>query len=105
MAKTRPTFICRCVRFRCRSRRPPSSSCRRSCQSRRGLFAYTSIPTFRNAHEVLFVERRGVDVLDAIVVIGCLGTLQIFPGPCLVLVPGIRSGSRKKTQDDSKRLC
>ncbi len=45
-----------------------------------GIFAYTSIPTFKNARDTLFVERRlGVDVLDAIVVIGCLGTMSIFP--------------------------
>jgi Cu2+-exporting ATPase len=70
-----------------------------------GLFCYTSIPTFRNAREVLFEEKRlGVDVLDAIVVIGCLGTLQIFPGTVLCWCLGFGRVLVKKTQDDSKRL-
>ena len=70
-----------------------------------GLFLYTSIPTFRNAREVLFVERRlGVDVLDAIVVIGCVGTLQIFAGTVLCWCLGFGRVLVKKTQDDSKRL-
>ena len=44
------------------------------------LFAYTSIPTMKAAREVLVEEKRlGVDVLDAIVVVGCLGTMSIFP--------------------------
>ena len=69
------------------------------------LFLYTSIPTFRNAREVLFVERRlGVDVLDAIVVVGCLGTMQIFPGTVLCWCLGFGRVLVKKTQDDSKRL-
>ena len=72
---------------------------------RRGLFAYTSIPTFRNARDVLFQERRlGVDVLDAIVVVGCLGTMQIFPGTLLCWCLGFGRVLVKKTQDDSKRL-
>ena len=70
-----------------------------------GLFAYTSIPTFRSARDVLFRERRlGVDVLDAIVVIGCLGTMQILPGTLLCWCLGFGRVLVKKTQDDSKRL-
>ena len=70
-----------------------------------GLFAYTSIPTFRKAREVLFVERRlGVDVLDAIVVVGCMGTMKIFPGAVLCWCLGFGRVLVKKTQDDSKRL-
>ena len=70
-----------------------------------GLFLYTSIPTFQNAREVLFDERRlGVDVLDAIVVVGCLGTMQIFPGTVLCWCLGFGRVLVKKTQDDSKRL-
>ena len=70
-----------------------------------GLFLYTSIPTFRSAREVLFDEKRlGVDVLDAIVVVGCLGTLQIFPGSVLCWCLGFGRVLVKKTQDDSKRL-
>ncbi len=70
-----------------------------------GLFLYTSIPTFRNAREVLFVERRlGVNVLDAIVVVGCLGTMQVFPGTVLCWCLGFGRVLVQKTQDDSKRL-
>jgi Cu2+-exporting ATPase len=70
-----------------------------------GLFLYNSIPTFQGAREVLFVERRlGVDVLDAIVVVGCLSTLQIFPGAVLCWCLGFGRVLVKKTQDDSKRL-
>ncbi len=70
-----------------------------------GLFLYTSIPTFKNAREVLFVERRlGVDVLDAIVVIGCVSTLNIFAGTVLCWCLGFGRVLVKKTQDDSKRL-
>ena len=69
------------------------------------LFAYTSIPTFKAAREVLVDERRlGVDVLDAIVVIGCLGTMSIFPGTVLCWCLGFGRVLVKKTQDDSKKL-
>jgi heavy metal translocating P-type ATPase len=69
------------------------------------LFAYTSIPTFKAAREVLVEERRlGVDVLDAIVVIGCLGTMSIFPGTVLCWCLGFGRVLVKKTQDDSKKL-
>jgi Cu2+-exporting ATPase len=69
------------------------------------LFIYTSIPTFRAAREVLFKERRlGVDVLDAIVVMGCLGTMAIFPGTVLCWCLGFGHVLVKKTQDNSKKL-
>jgi Cu2+-exporting ATPase len=69
------------------------------------LFAYTSIPTFKSAREVLVDERRlGVDVLDAIVVIGCLGTMSIFPGTVLCWCLSFGRVLVKKTQDDSKKL-
>ena len=69
------------------------------------LFAYTSIPTFKAAREVLVEERRlGVDVLDAIVVVGCLGTMSIFPGTVLCWCLGFGRVLVKKTQDDSKKL-
>ena len=69
------------------------------------LFAYTSIPTFKAAREVLVEERRlGVDVLDAIVVVGCLGTMSIFPGAVLCWCLGFGRVLVKKTQDDSKKL-
>ncbi len=70
-----------------------------------GLFAYTSIPTFKNAREVLVEEKRlGVDVLDAIVVVGCLGTMSIFPGAVLCWCLGFGRVLVKKTQDNSKKL-
>lgn len=69
------------------------------------LFAYTSIPTFQSAREVLFDEKRlGVDVLDAIVVVGCLGTMAIFPGAVLCWCLSFGRVLVKKTQDDSKKL-
>ena len=69
------------------------------------VFAYTSIPTFREAKDVLFKERRlGVDVLDAIVVVGCLGTMSIFPGAVLCWCLGFGKVLVKRTQDNSKKL-
>lgn len=69
------------------------------------LFIYLSIPTFKSAREVLFVERRlGVDVLDAIVVVGCVGTMNIFAGTVLCWCLSFGRVLVKKTQDDSKRL-
>lgn len=69
------------------------------------LFAYTSITTFKEAYDVLVHERRlGVDVLDAIVVTGCLATGQIFAGSVLCLCLSFGRMLVKKTQDDSKRL-
>jgi Cu2+-exporting ATPase len=69
------------------------------------LFAYTSIPTFREARKVLFEEKRlGVDVLDAIVVVGCLGTMTIFPGAVLCWCLSFGRVLVKRTQDNSKKL-
>ena len=69
------------------------------------VFAYTSIPTFKEARAVLFEERRlGVDVLDAIVVVGCLGTMSIFPGAVLCWCLGLGKVLVKRTQDNSKKL-
>jgi heavy metal translocating P-type ATPase len=69
------------------------------------LFAYTSIPTMKAARQVLVEERRlGVDVLDAIVVAGCLGTMSIFPGAVLCWCLSFGRVLVKKTQDDSKKL-
>jgi heavy metal translocating P-type ATPase len=70
-----------------------------------GLFAYTSIPTFKEARNVLVDEKRlGVDVLDAIVVIGCLGTMAIFPGAVLCWCLSFGRVLVKRTQDNSKKL-
>jgi Cu2+-exporting ATPase len=69
------------------------------------VFAYTSIPTFEEAYKVLFKEKRlGVDVLDSIVVVGCLGTLAIFPGAVLCWCLSFGRVLVKKTQDNSKKL-
>ena len=69
------------------------------------VFAYTSVPTFKEARAVLFEERRlGVDVLDAIVVVGCLGTMSIFPGAVLCWCLGLGKVLVKRTQDNSKKL-
>jgi len=69
------------------------------------LFVYTAIPSFQGAHHVVFKERRlGVDVLDSIVVAGCLATGAIFAGSVLCLCLGIGRVLFKKTQDDSKKM-
>ncbi|MFI5386285.1 MAG: heavy metal translocating P-type ATPase [Fimbriimonadales bacterium] len=69
------------------------------------LFAYTSIPTFKAARAVLVEEKRlGVDVLDAIVVVGCLGTMAVFPGSVLCWCLSFGRVLVKKTQDNSKKL-
>ncbi|NDC53579.1 MAG: heavy metal translocating P-type ATPase [Planctomycetia bacterium] len=69
------------------------------------LFAYTSIPTFLSARDLLFKERRiGCDVLDAIVVIGCLSTLQILPGAVLIWCLALGRTLVKRTEDRSKRM-
>ena len=68
-------------------------------------FAYTSIPTFKEVRHVLFKEKRlGVDVLDAIVVVGCLGTMSIFPGAVLCWCLSFGRVLVKRTQDNSKKL-
>ncbi|MBM4201983.1 MAG: heavy metal translocating P-type ATPase, partial [Gammaproteobacteria bacterium] len=70
-----------------------------------GLFAYTAIPCFKGAYEVLVKERRlGIDVLDSIVVLGCLATLQIFPGAVLAWCLSFGRLLVKKTEDNSKKL-
>ncbi|MGY6215681.1 heavy metal translocating P-type ATPase [Methylolobus aquaticus] len=70
-----------------------------------GLFAYTAIPCFKGAYEVLFKERRlGIDVLDSIVVLGCLATLQVFPGAVLAWCLSFGRLLVKKTEDNSKKL-
>jgi len=70
-----------------------------------GLFAYTAIPCFQGAWDVLFKERRlGIDVLDSIVVLGCLATLQVFPGAVLAWCLSFGRLLVKKTEDNSKKL-
>ena len=62
-------------------------------------------PDVQGGREVLFEERRlGVDVLDAIVVVGCLGTMAIFPGAVLCWCLSFGRVLVKRTQDNSKKL-
>jgi heavy metal translocating P-type ATPase len=69
------------------------------------LFLYTSVHTFKEAYNVLFHERRlGVDVLDAIVVMACLGTGQVFAGSVLCWCLCFGRVLVKLTQDNSKRM-
>jgi heavy metal translocating P-type ATPase len=69
------------------------------------LFAYTAVPSFRGAYQVLFKERRlGVDVLDSIVVMGCLATLHIFPGAILTWCLSVGRYLVRRTEDNSKKL-
>ena len=69
------------------------------------VFAYTSIPSFQGAWEVLFKEKRlGVDVLDSIVVVGCLATLQVLPGAVLAWCLSFGRLLVRKTEDNSKKM-
>ena len=70
-----------------------------------GLFAYTAIPSFKGAYEVVFKERRlGVDVLDSVVVVGCLATLQVFPGAVLAWCLSFGRLLVKRTEDNSRKM-
>jgi heavy metal translocating P-type ATPase len=69
------------------------------------LFAFTAIPSFCGAYDVIVKERRlGVDVLDSIVVLGCLATLQIFPGTILAWCLSAARALVRRTEDNSKKL-
>jgi heavy metal translocating P-type ATPase len=69
------------------------------------LFAYTAIPSFQGAYNVLSRERRlGVDVLDSIVVLGCLATLHVFPGAILSWCLGFGRYLVRHTEDNSKKM-
>jgi heavy metal translocating P-type ATPase len=69
------------------------------------LFAYTGITSFRRAYEVVFKERRlGVDFLDSIVIMGCLATLQVFPGAILAWCLSVGRYLVRRTEDNSKKL-
>ena len=70
-----------------------------------GLFAYTAIPCFKGAYDVVVNERRlGVDVLDSVVVIGCLATLNVFPGAVLAWCLSFGRLLVKRTEDNSKKM-
>ena len=69
------------------------------------IFAWTSIPTFKEARDTLIKEKRlGVDVLDAIVVVGCLGTMSIFPGAVLCWCLALGRVLVKHTEDRSRKM-
>ena len=69
------------------------------------VFAYTAIPSIKGAYDVVFKERRlGVDILDTLVVLGCLGTLQILPGAVMAWCLSLGRLLVKKTEDNSKKM-
>jgi len=47
------------------------------------LLLYNSIHTFKSAKDVLVKDAPGVDVLDSIVVVACLATVNVFAGSVL----------------------
>lgn len=69
------------------------------------VFAYTAIPTLKGAYDMLSKEKRlGVDLLDSIVVLGCLGTRKVFPGAVMALCLSFGRAMVKKTQGDSTQM-
>jgi Cu2+-exporting ATPase len=69
------------------------------------VLAYTSIPSFRQAHRVLSRERRlGVDVLDSMVALGCLGTMSIIPGAVLRWCLSLGRELARRTEGRSREL-
>lgn len=69
------------------------------------VFFLSVIPSFRQAYEVLFKEKRlGVDVLDAIVVMACLATNQVLAGTVLGFTLSVSRKLVEKTEDDSRKM-
>jgi heavy metal translocating P-type ATPase len=69
------------------------------------VFAYTAVPSFRGAWKVVTKERRlGVDVLDSIVVLACLGTGQVFAGAILCWCLSFGRFLVRRTEDRSKKM-
>lgn len=69
------------------------------------LYAAASIPALREAHRALVRERRlGTEVLDSAVVLGCLGTMAIFPGALLGWSLGFGRAMVGRTRDDARKL-
>jgi heavy metal translocating P-type ATPase len=69
------------------------------------LYAYTSIPTLKEARRVFVEEKRiGVDALDAVVMIGCLGTMSIFPGAVCCWCLSFGRTLVKRSRDRSQKL-
>jgi Cu2+-exporting ATPase len=68
------------------------------------LFSVCGIPTFVGAWRVLTKERRlGVDVLDAIVILMCLASGQVFAGAVLTWCLGLGRKLLAKAREDSRR--
>jgi Cu2+-exporting ATPase len=69
------------------------------------LYAFTSIPTLKEARRVYVEEKRiGVDALDAVVMVGCLGTMSIFPGAVCCWCLSFGRFLVKKSRDSSQKL-
>jgi Cu2+-exporting ATPase len=69
------------------------------------LYAYTSIPTLKEARRVFTEEKRiGVDALDAVVMVGCLGTMSIFPGAVCCWCLSFGRFLVKRSRDRSQKL-
>jgi heavy metal translocating P-type ATPase len=69
------------------------------------LYALTSIPTLKEARRVFVEEKRiGVDALDAVVMIGCLGTMSIFPGAVCCWCLSFGRFLVKQSRDSSRKL-
>lgn len=69
------------------------------------LYAYTSVPTFKEARRVLVEEKRiGVEALDAVVMVGCLGTMSIFPGAVCCWCLSFGRFLVKQSRDRSQKL-
>ncbi|PIB92764.1 heavy metal translocating P-type ATPase [Caulobacter sp. FWC2] len=68
------------------------------------LFLYCAVPTLIGGWDTIFKERRiGVDVLDAIVVVMCLFTLEIFAGAVLAWCLAFGRALLERAQEDSRR--
>jgi heavy metal translocating P-type ATPase len=69
------------------------------------LFVYSAVPTFKEARRILLEEKRiGVDALDSVVVVGCLGTMSIFPGAVCCWCLSFGRSLVKKTREKSSRM-
>jgi Cu2+-exporting ATPase len=69
------------------------------------LFVYTAVPSFKGAWHVLTKERRlGVDVLDSMVVVACVGTGQVFAGAVLCWCLSFGRFLVGRTEDRSKKM-
>jgi Cu2+-exporting ATPase len=68
------------------------------------LFIYCDYPTFVGAYETVIHEHRlGVDALDSIVVVLCLGSAEIFAGCVLAWCLAFGRQLLEKAREDSRR--